>query len=945
MLDLLDAPAQPDGQRCGASGRASGAGDGVPAGYFLGPLIVALEPETLSLEGVLRARIFREEIFGPVLVVVPFETEDEAIALANATDYGLTAGVFTRSPARARRVAGALRAGNVYVNREITGARVGVEPFGGVWLSGTGPKAGGREYLLRLRPPRTRPRRRPRRERGPPRPPALADAPAPAGAAPVRSPGRRTPLTRAERIARVAVGLTDPVLRAPALALVSRAVRARPGRADAAGAGAAHRHLLGGAARGRTGGGGRHGGAGRPRRLSRRRAPRRQRRRRGHRAGAPGAGRPPGGAPDRRGRPGHGPALARARRGAAADVAAPGTATAPGWRSPSPRPGGPSPSSPGSPPRPSGGAWRRGWGSPGRGSAGSRPCSPRRTARRRTRRASCAASPCPRRWPCAPCATAPTWAPATTDRGGAILAGRTRRRTVARGRPPSPSAVAVRQRLDHAAQRQRGRPMPYLTQVPPARAGGVRPARPGLRHPARAGAAHRATTPPGWRWSRPTWRRCGPPSASWRAPAGRWSGSGRPAKPAPEGGGDRARSAAPAERPRRASTRRKRVLITGAAGRIGSSLAEQLKDRYDLRVHYHRTIPEQPPVDDRLVADISDYDADRAGDGGHRRRRAHGRRSRARGPPGRASASATSSAPTTSSRRPAGPACRKVVFASTNHVMGMYDRDQQWPIYGHQPVRPDSLYGVSKAFGETLGRHYDDQYGLSVICLRIGWFLPQPRDEIGRWMWLSPRDCAQVTWRAIESDLGFGVFYAISAQRRAPLGHHGDDRAARLPSPGRRRGLRRRAGCRLAGSRRDGPGRRRGGAHGPLRGRAATGRWVTSPAPPGSGRATPLRFGWRLPMWDAAGAPLSAWLPGVHENLGAAPRAVRFGLALRPLHPRDGVDAPRAGHPGVLDGDGGLRRRRTRTTTSGRSCSATPTATRPCWPRWRPPCRRSPPGA
>ena len=106
---------------------------------------------------------------------------------------------------------------------------------------------------------------------------------------------------------------------------------------------------------------------------------------------------------------------------------------------------------------------------------------------------------------------------------------------------------------------------------------------------------------------------------------------------------------------------------------------------------------------------------------------------------------------------------RKIVFASTNHVMGMYDRDQQWPIYAAQPVRPDSLYGVSKAFGEALGRHYADQCGLSVICLRIGWFLPQPRDEISRWMWLSPRDCAQVTWRAIESDLGFGVFYAISA--------------------------------------------------------------------------------------------------------------------------------------------------------------------------------------
>jgi nucleoside-diphosphate-sugar epimerase len=94
--------------------------------------------------------------------------------------------------------------------------------------------------------------------------------------------------------------------------------------------------------------------------------------------------------------------------------------------------------------------------------------------------------------------------------------------------------------------------------------------------------------------------------------------------------------------------------------------------------------------------------------------------------------------------------------------MGMYDRDGDWPVYANQPVRPDSLYGVSKAFGENLGRHYSDRYGISVICLRIGWFLPQPRDEISRWMWLSPRDCAQLVTLSLESTLPFGVFYAIS---------------------------------------------------------------------------------------------------------------------------------------------------------------------------------------
>ena len=210
---------------------------------------------------------------------------------------------------------------------------------------------------------------------------------------------------------------------------------------------------------------------------------------------------------------------------------------------------------------------------------------------------------------------------------------------------------------------------------------------------------------------------------------------------------------------------KRKVLITGAAGRIGSSLAALLKDRYDLRLHYHHTIPDEKPSRDFMTADVSKYDevapmmdgidavVHMAGDPSTR---ATWENVRARNIDGVYNVYEAA--------RQAG--VRRVVFASTNHVMGMYDRDQQWPIYAGQPVRPDSLYGVSKAFGENLGRHYYDQYGLSVICLRIGWFLPQRRDEISRWMWLSPRDCAQVTACAIETELGYGVFYAISRNAR-----------------------------------------------------------------------------------------------------------------------------------------------------------------------------------
>ena len=91
------------------------------------------------------------EIFGPVLHVVRFkENVDEVVEQINALGYGLTLGIQTRIDSRAQRLADAARIGNVYVNRNIIGAVVGVQPFGGEGLSGTGPKAGGPDYLRRF---------------------------------------------------------------------------------------------------------------------------------------------------------------------------------------------------------------------------------------------------------------------------------------------------------------------------------------------------------------------------------------------------------------------------------------------------------------------------------------------------------------------------------------------------------------------------------------------------------------------------------------------------------------------------------------------------------------------------------------------------------------------------------------------------------------------------
>jgi len=117
-----------------------------PKGYFIPPTIfVDVKPNM---------RIVREEIFGPVLSVLKARDLDEAVKIANGTDYALTAGFFSRSPANIERAKAEIEAGNVYINRSCTGAVVGRHPFGGFKMSGGGTKAGGEDYLLQFLLPR-----------------------------------------------------------------------------------------------------------------------------------------------------------------------------------------------------------------------------------------------------------------------------------------------------------------------------------------------------------------------------------------------------------------------------------------------------------------------------------------------------------------------------------------------------------------------------------------------------------------------------------------------------------------------------------------------------------------------------------------------------------------------------------------------------------------------
>lgn len=109
---------------------------------------------------------------------------------------------------------------------------------------------------------------------------------------------------------------------------------------------------------------------------------------------------------------------------------------------------------------------------------------------------------------------------------------------------------------------------------------------------------------------------------------------------------------------------------------------------------------------------------------------------------------------------------RRVVFASSNHVTGFYPSNEV--IDAHAAPRPDSFYGVSKVFGEALGRLYHDKWGMEVVSLRIGIFRPVPTDVRQLALWLSPRDGAELVRRAvIAPGIGYLTVFGVSANTRS----------------------------------------------------------------------------------------------------------------------------------------------------------------------------------
>jgi nucleoside-diphosphate-sugar epimerase len=234
----------------------------------------------------------------------------------------------------------------------------------------------------------------------------------------------------------------------------------------------------------------------------------------------------------------------------------------------------------------------------------------------------------------------------------------------------------------------------------------------------------------------------------------------------------------------------KKVLVTGAAGVIGGAVRQHLADRYELHA-----LTRQPAEFPSHVADIADLDAIQPAFEGmdavvHLA----------------ATISVTSAWEDVlrnnligtynvyEAARRAGVDC--VVFASSNHAVGMYEAEGMPTIYAlddprvidhHAEIRPDSYYGISKAYGEAMGRYYVDMHGMRVFCLRIGsvradddprsptiatsssW-LPlneQQLYERYRATWLSQRDCAQLISRCLDADhIRFGIYYGISNNPR-----------------------------------------------------------------------------------------------------------------------------------------------------------------------------------
>lgn len=208
-----------------------------------------------------------------------------------------------------------------------------------------------------------------------------------------------------------------------------------------------------------------------------------------------------------------------------------------------------------------------------------------------------------------------------------------------------------------------------------------------------------------------------------------------------------------------------RVLLTGAAGGIGTRLRAPLREAVD-ELRLSDIEPLEAEADNESVhpADLADFDAVRAAADGVDAVVHLG------GVPEEAPFEEIAPANLVGCYHAYEAArlggAERFVFASSNHATGYYPAEHR--LVGNEPVRPDSLYGVSKVYGEALGRLYHDKFGMRVACLRIGSFQERPFDARMLRTWLSVPDMARLVLACLTSpDLRFEVLYGVSANTRS----------------------------------------------------------------------------------------------------------------------------------------------------------------------------------
>jgi NAD+ dependent glucose-6-phosphate dehydrogenase len=222
--------------------------------------------------------------------------------------------------------------------------------------------------------------------------------------------------------------------------------------------------------------------------------------------------------------------------------------------------------------------------------------------------------------------------------------------------------------------------------------------------------------------------------------------------------------------------REQTVLLTGASGRVGRAILSRLGNAYDWRL-VDRKPPTGDPDHEYIVADITDEDAMADAMTGVSRviHLAGDPRPEA---PWNSILQNNIDGTQTVLEAAIETGVEKFVFASSNHAVGGYENERRPDIYrssgkfrldGTELPRPDNLYGVSKAAGETLCRYYHDEYGLSSVCVRIGNLTenhPPEEYERGQAMWLSHRDCAHLFECCLEADYDYEIIYGISDNDR-----------------------------------------------------------------------------------------------------------------------------------------------------------------------------------